>query len=46
VAFVETGAARLREQKHSTPDFLSRIIMDIIENPHVREQMQQVLSFW
>jgi UDP-N-acetylglucosamine--N-acetylmuramyl-(pentapeptide) pyrophosphoryl-undecaprenol N-acetylglucosamine transferase len=46
LAFVETGAARLLEQKHSRPEILLQTIMDIVDNRAVREQMQQALSLW
>jgi len=46
LAFVETGAARLLEQKHGSPEILARTILDITENQDVREQMQKALSLW
>jgi hypothetical protein len=46
LAFVETGAARLLEQRHSRPELLLQTIMAIVDNRAVREQMQEALSLW
>jgi UDP-N-acetylglucosamine--N-acetylmuramyl-(pentapeptide) pyrophosphoryl-undecaprenol N-acetylglucosamine transferase len=46
LAFVETGAARLLEQKHGSPEILARTLLELIENPAVREQMQKALALW
>ncbi len=46
LAFVETGAARLLDQKYGSPEVLARTLLDIIENADVREQMQKALSLW
>ena len=45
-AFEATGAARLLEQKHATPETLAHLLGDLLEKPVVREQVQNSLAQW
>jgi len=41
-----TGAARLLEQKAATPESLAALLAELVENPAVREPMQEALARW
>ena len=45
-AFEATGAARLLEQKTAKPEMLVQLLLDLLEKPAVREQMQKALAQW
>lgn len=45
-AFAETGAARLLEQKDATPEKVSALLIELIENSSAREAMQAALIKW
>jgi UDP-N-acetylglucosamine--N-acetylmuramyl-(pentapeptide) pyrophosphoryl-undecaprenol N-acetylglucosamine transferase len=45
-AFVNTGAARLLEQKLATPELLARMVVELVEQPAMRERMQAALGRW
>jgi UDP-N-acetylglucosamine--N-acetylmuramyl-(pentapeptide) pyrophosphoryl-undecaprenol N-acetylglucosamine transferase len=45
-AFVQTGAARLLEQKNSTPDKLCPVLFDLVRNFIGRGLMQKALEKW
>jgi UDP-N-acetylglucosamine--N-acetylmuramyl-(pentapeptide) pyrophosphoryl-undecaprenol N-acetylglucosamine transferase len=44
--FERTGAARLLEQKHASPDRLAHLLMDLVQNAAVREQVKTALVQW
>jgi UDP-N-acetylglucosamine--N-acetylmuramyl-(pentapeptide) pyrophosphoryl-undecaprenol N-acetylglucosamine transferase len=46
VAFEKTGAAKLLEQKNSTPDKVAAILGELIENGNVRSKMRSSLAQW
>ncbi|HSU56051.1 MAG TPA: undecaprenyldiphospho-muramoylpentapeptide beta-N-acetylglucosaminyltransferase [Candidatus Dormibacteraeota bacterium] len=45
-AFVNTGAARLLEQRLSTPEMLARSLAALIENDEIRARIQAALAKW
>ena len=45
-AFEKSGAARLLEQKHSTPEKIAAALVELVENPAVRAQMESALDQW
>jgi UDP-N-acetylglucosamine--N-acetylmuramyl-(pentapeptide) pyrophosphoryl-undecaprenol N-acetylglucosamine transferase len=45
-AFEQVGAARLLEQKTSTPDTLGKMIVELLRNGPAREQVQAALAQW
>jgi UDP-N-acetylglucosamine--N-acetylmuramyl-(pentapeptide) pyrophosphoryl-undecaprenol N-acetylglucosamine transferase len=46
LAFEETGAARLLEQKSATPGALVGLLTDLVENSAARAGMREALSRW
>jgi UDP-N-acetylglucosamine--N-acetylmuramyl-(pentapeptide) pyrophosphoryl-undecaprenol N-acetylglucosamine transferase len=46
LAFEKTGAARLLEQKHSTPEKVAAILSELVEDQAGRLQMQNMLAQW
>jgi UDP-N-acetylglucosamine--N-acetylmuramyl-(pentapeptide) pyrophosphoryl-undecaprenol N-acetylglucosamine transferase len=46
LAFERTGAARLLEQKNSTPDKIAAILNGLVGDETVRSQMQAALAQW
>jgi UDP-N-acetylglucosamine--N-acetylmuramyl-(pentapeptide) pyrophosphoryl-undecaprenol N-acetylglucosamine transferase len=44
--FADTGAARLLEQKHALPQFLSQMVLELAQKPTMREKMQSALARW
>ena len=45
-AFEKTGAAKLLEQKNSTPEKVAAILTELLENETSRSQMQSALAQW
>jgi UDP-N-acetylglucosamine--N-acetylmuramyl-(pentapeptide) pyrophosphoryl-undecaprenol N-acetylglucosamine transferase len=45
-AFEKTGAARLLEQKNSTPEKVAAILVELVENETARSKMQSALAQW
>jgi UDP-N-acetylglucosamine--N-acetylmuramyl-(pentapeptide) pyrophosphoryl-undecaprenol N-acetylglucosamine transferase len=45
-AFEKTGAAKLLEQKNSTPEKLAAVLDEMVENEIVRSTMQSALAQW
>ena len=45
-AFEKTGAAKLLEQKYSTPEKVAAILTEMIENEAARSKMQSALAQW
>jgi UDP-N-acetylglucosamine--N-acetylmuramyl-(pentapeptide) pyrophosphoryl-undecaprenol N-acetylglucosamine transferase len=45
-AFEKTGAAKLLEQKKSTPDKVVAILSELVESEPVRSKMQSALAQW
>jgi UDP-N-acetylglucosamine--N-acetylmuramyl-(pentapeptide) pyrophosphoryl-undecaprenol N-acetylglucosamine transferase len=45
-AFEKTGAAKLLEQKNSTPEKVARILVELIENETMRSKIQSALAQW
>lgn len=45
-AYVKSGAARLLEQKTSTPEQVVAALVELVENETVRSQMQTALAQW
>jgi UDP-N-acetylglucosamine--N-acetylmuramyl-(pentapeptide) pyrophosphoryl-undecaprenol N-acetylglucosamine transferase len=45
-AFEKTGAAKLLEQKNSTPEKLAAILVELVENEATRSKMQSALAQW
>ncbi len=45
-AFEETGAARLLQQSDATPEKVSRLLRELVEGAHEREEMRSALSKW
>ena len=45
-AFEKTGAAKLIEQKDSTPEKLAAILDELVENEIARSVMQSALAQW
>jgi UDP-N-acetylglucosamine--N-acetylmuramyl-(pentapeptide) pyrophosphoryl-undecaprenol N-acetylglucosamine transferase len=46
LAFEKTGAAKLLEQKNSTPEKTAAILSELVENESVRSVMQSALAQW
>ena len=46
LAFEKTGAARLLEQKHSTPEKTAAILGELMDNEAMRRKMQAALGQW
>ena len=46
LAFEKTGAARLLEQKNSTPEKLAAVLDELVENETARSEMQTALAQW
>ncbi len=46
LAFEKSGAARLIEQKSARPELLAPMIVELVERPAVRSQMQEALAQW
>jgi UDP-N-acetylglucosamine--N-acetylmuramyl-(pentapeptide) pyrophosphoryl-undecaprenol N-acetylglucosamine transferase len=44
--FEKTGAARLLEQKNSTPEKVAAILSELVESESVRSNMQSALAQW
>jgi UDP-N-acetylglucosamine--N-acetylmuramyl-(pentapeptide) pyrophosphoryl-undecaprenol N-acetylglucosamine transferase len=45
-AFEKTGAAKLLEQKNSTPEKIAAILAKLVENEAARQRLQAALSQW
>jgi UDP-N-acetylglucosamine--N-acetylmuramyl-(pentapeptide) pyrophosphoryl-undecaprenol N-acetylglucosamine transferase len=45
-AFEKTGAAKLLEQKNSTPEKAASILMELVESENVRSKIQITLGQW
>jgi UDP-N-acetylglucosamine--N-acetylmuramyl-(pentapeptide) pyrophosphoryl-undecaprenol N-acetylglucosamine transferase len=45
-AFEKTGAAKLLEQKNSTPEKVAAILTEMVENNEARSPMQSALAQW
>jgi UDP-N-acetylglucosamine--N-acetylmuramyl-(pentapeptide) pyrophosphoryl-undecaprenol N-acetylglucosamine transferase len=45
-AFEKTGAAKLLEQKNSTPENVAAILTGLVENEPAREKMKSALAQW
>jgi len=45
-AFVQTGASRLLEQHHATPEQFAALISELVEDIAAREKMQAALAQW
>jgi UDP-N-acetylglucosamine--N-acetylmuramyl-(pentapeptide) pyrophosphoryl-undecaprenol N-acetylglucosamine transferase len=46
LAFEKTGAAKLLEQKNSTPEKVAALLCELVENPTLREKIQSALTQW
>jgi UDP-N-acetylglucosamine--N-acetylmuramyl-(pentapeptide) pyrophosphoryl-undecaprenol N-acetylglucosamine transferase len=46
LAFEKTGAAKLLEQKNSTPEKVAAILIELVENEAARLQIQSALTPW
>ncbi|HVU28233.1 MAG TPA: undecaprenyldiphospho-muramoylpentapeptide beta-N-acetylglucosaminyltransferase [Verrucomicrobiae bacterium] len=46
LAFEKSGAARLLEQKNSTPEKIAAILTELVESETTRSQMQSALTQW
>jgi UDP-N-acetylglucosamine--N-acetylmuramyl-(pentapeptide) pyrophosphoryl-undecaprenol N-acetylglucosamine transferase len=46
LAFEKTGAARVLEQKNSTPEKVAELLRELIENSAAREKIQSALAQW
>jgi UDP-N-acetylglucosamine--N-acetylmuramyl-(pentapeptide) pyrophosphoryl-undecaprenol N-acetylglucosamine transferase len=46
LAFKKTGAAKLLEQKNSTPEKTAAILTELVENQTARSEMQSALTQW
>ena len=46
LAFEKTGAAKLLEQKNSTPEKVAALLSELIEDSAVREKIQAALAQW
>ncbi len=46
LAFEKSGAAKLLEQKHSTPDKAAAVLSNLVENEMTRSNMQSALVKW
>jgi UDP-N-acetylglucosamine--N-acetylmuramyl-(pentapeptide) pyrophosphoryl-undecaprenol N-acetylglucosamine transferase len=45
-AYEQTGAARLLEQKHATPEALLGLVTELVQDSEVRGKMQGALAQW
>jgi len=45
-AFEKTGAAKLLEQKNSTPEKVAALLRELVEDSTLREKMQSALVQW
>src|SRR5208283_2069082 len=45
-AFESTGAARMLEQKHATPDKVAALLCELLEAPAARAKIQTALAQW
>jgi len=45
-AFELSGSAKLLEQSSATPELLSQMILEVVENQSAREKMQAALASW
>ena len=45
-AFVESGAARLLEQREATPERVADLLVELVESAAVRTDMESALSRW
>ena len=45
-AFEKTGAAKLLEQKHSSPEKLAAVLDELVEDETARSKMQSALAQW
>jgi UDP-N-acetylglucosamine--N-acetylmuramyl-(pentapeptide) pyrophosphoryl-undecaprenol N-acetylglucosamine transferase len=45
-AFVESGAARLLDQKTATPESFTRNLLELLENAGTRDRMKEALAQW
>src|SRR4029434_1553931 len=45
-AFIETGAARQLDQSQTTPELLSQVIIELLEDEAVRQKMSAALDGW
>ena len=45
-AFEKTGAAKLLEQKNSSPEKVAAILIELVENEATRSKMQSALAQW
>ena len=45
-AFEKTGAAKLLEQKNSTPEKVAALLCELVENNSIRATMQSALAQW
>jgi UDP-N-acetylglucosamine--N-acetylmuramyl-(pentapeptide) pyrophosphoryl-undecaprenol N-acetylglucosamine transferase len=45
-AFEKTGAAKLLEQKNSSPEKIAAFLSELVENESVRSKMQTALAQW
>jgi UDP-N-acetylglucosamine--N-acetylmuramyl-(pentapeptide) pyrophosphoryl-undecaprenol N-acetylglucosamine transferase len=45
-AFEKTGAAKLLEQKHSSPEKLAAVLVELVENEVVRSALRSALAQW
>jgi UDP-N-acetylglucosamine--N-acetylmuramyl-(pentapeptide) pyrophosphoryl-undecaprenol N-acetylglucosamine transferase len=46
LAFEKIGAARLLEQKNSTPERVAKLLYELIEDSAVRDKIQTALAQW
>ena len=46
IAFEKTGAAKLLEQKNSTPEKVAANLTELVENEAARSRMQSALAQW
>jgi UDP-N-acetylglucosamine--N-acetylmuramyl-(pentapeptide) pyrophosphoryl-undecaprenol N-acetylglucosamine transferase len=46
LAFEKTGAAKLLEQKNSTPEKVAKLLCEMVENDATRAAMQSALAQW
>jgi UDP-N-acetylglucosamine--N-acetylmuramyl-(pentapeptide) pyrophosphoryl-undecaprenol N-acetylglucosamine transferase len=45
-SFVETGAAKMLEQKDATPEKVCSLLLELVENADAREKMRAALAQW
>jgi UDP-N-acetylglucosamine--N-acetylmuramyl-(pentapeptide) pyrophosphoryl-undecaprenol N-acetylglucosamine transferase len=45
-AFEKTGAARMLEQKNSSPEKIATILLELVGNEKIRSEMQSALAQW